>query len=666
MSPLPPLASRYGFAVLLTLATLCTLASASQRLHKGPSHGQAEVVLQGRTLTDAEYGAARRTSASSVSRALAPVGHYQTGARRIVDFALHLKRDILIWSELHDQDHAKLSSCNIVSRRRRTSLTLLGRNLDPSDFRPGVVLVIDAEDYEMCLRRNVPPMRGIDRSDRQIFVAIESARTGRRGAIRVFGTVTPGRKVVPEVDFAVHEYPEPETEAAMYTDTEYADEPHSPWSAHFAMPNAVHRMAHNTSLSLPSVSRFTLAEMERDIGEAAKVKISASVDVNIHSFKLRRLTKLEFTWKQDLSASLDASLEMKDGLLGSRRSGELVRWYIPKLSFKVKVPVIGRLSAGGFVGLNWVSELRAAVSASLKFKARYTRAEHVNARLLPPRYRAQLVASSKSGDGDVTVSASQGSSVAVRGFFGVRPVVGVGMKVRYRTLYWEKIKIRKLTWRGLFKKLWKVVKKLVPRWRWKNYSIEGNIGADFGLEVGAQAKTPAFPPYTRSGLKIGVCDSCHAVHGYINLKGKNFGMQSVVKGRIKGEVTFVSVLFQVRLGTLCALAQTCAASTPSPLPTAPSGTSTLPTATATPTATSATPVPSPTSTASTSPRHAVSRRPPVFTAPKRSLGRGPRVGCARRHSNGLLLPVRFLRRRRHSRASRRSSGRTRYYRDLCP
>lgn len=533
-----PRVCRCIFVTALLHLALLQLTDASLRLHKGPAPGQSEVVLRGRTVTDDDLPPASgsplpttgRSIIENVQRADAPT------TRRIVDFALHLKRDILIWNELK-QDGGTLHRCGLAAVSKSAGLVVSGKEIDASDFRKGVVLVLDAEDFELCLNRPLPRLPGIDAADNQVFLSINKVYSRPGGRVRLTATVVSGRNVVPKVDFAVHDRPEPEAEAAMHAKVEFEDEPHSRWSAHFAMPYTSDRTVSNSSLALPTTSRLSLYKKDIDIGSNAKLEIRVDANVDVQRFRFTRLKGLQFEWEQELSASISTSLVTENNILSSRkRTGELVRWYIPKLSFKVSIPIIGKLKTGGFIGVNWVSQLYVKTSASLSFSATYSRKELVKAQLLPPRYSMYSRGSKSSGRGDVNLNGSGGVGLTLSGFYGVRPVVGIGLTYTRKKLKWRR-------WRFRFVKTTK--------------SLSGELGADIGLQVTAGLKYPPYPAYTGSGLKVGVCSACHSVRGTLDLKGKDFGLQTVKNGVVKSETIFKRNLFEIRLGTLCVLRQVC-------------------------------------------------------------------------------------------------------------
>lgn len=194
-------------------------ASATTRLHRGPRSTRNEKLLKGRTatLTETEDAASRIIASAPV--------------RRIVDFTLHLRRDVLLYDELK-KDGLRLSKCRMyydarTDRYARSSFSVTGSRLDKSDFAVGAVFIVDESNFEPCLRREVPRIRNIDPDDSQMFLRIERFREVRAGAANLVTVFMPGKEVVPTVDINVHERPEPRAVATMLSDVEYADEPHS-------------------------------------------------------------------------------------------------------------------------------------------------------------------------------------------------------------------------------------------------------------------------------------------------------------------------------------------------------------------------------------------------------------------------------------------------------
>ena len=203
----------------------------------------------------------------------------------------------------------------------------------------------------------------------------------------------------------------------------------------------------------------------------------------------------------------------------------------------VRIPFVGSLRAGAFFGLDWVREISITHQATLTVAATYRKEQIATASIFPLRYSARNAGSSASGNGNLDVSTSLVGTISVRGFYGARPMVGVG--ITYTRKKWRR--------RG-----WKIYRVTESK------SVNGNLGADLGAELNmGYRRSPPFAAYSGSGAKIGVCSSCHALQGSLYLKGKRLSVQAIVNGRVTIEKMLVSQLFSVRVGTLCVIRRMC-------------------------------------------------------------------------------------------------------------
>lgn len=264
-------------------------------------------------------------------------------------------------------------------------------------------------------------------------------------------------------------------------------------------------------------------------GSVGTLTITAEATPRLHGFRLHRVKGLEFRWKQELSASLTATLQSKANMKSDKKTGELLKQTIPSLGFSIRIPVVGKCHAGGYVALNYVREMKITRTAKLSVQATYIKKQLVTAKVSSLSLDASDDGSSSSGSGGLEVEPNAAASLSISGFFGVRPVLGMGVTYERKRAFRKRIK----------------------------KSGSADIGADFGVALSADYKYPPFSPYSGSGFTIGQCSSCHAIQGGLSLKGKHLSLQVSKNGKKQKKRTLVRNLFETRLGTVCAVTQSC-------------------------------------------------------------------------------------------------------------
>lgn len=492
--------------------TLFVNTHAKTRLREGPRGSQPERVLHGYTKTDS-------------SPADRSAGGSGGGAPLIVDFAIHIMRDVVLWDEL-EKDGVMIQSCSFRPGTKYSRLKLSGSKLDLTDFNVGVIFAIEIGDFELNCMKPFRPVPGIDSSDNILFYKITQKIVLGPHAVILKLKLVPGKYVVPEVDFTVHE------ELPASSDGEdfaiYDDE---------LLPNTADKavLPLISNDTLPTAERFTPFKKSIFIARGATFFVNAGVRVRFFGFKIVRLTSLEFRWEQSLDAYLRASLNVKFPLQ-KNSFGEIRRVYIPRLNFRAAIPLVGKIQAGAFVALNYVVQLRARVKLQARINAKYKRHEVVTAKLTPARYTAVNKLSfgrGASSSGSVVVAAS--SSLSSVGFAGVRPVIGVGLT--YTTT--------RITFEGFKLKTMQVSK-----------SVDGNVGASVGAKLAVDYETRPFSRFFGKKLNA-VCNSCHSVRANLRFVGKSLSAQLVVAEEVKAEKVIAASLFNLDIGTFCLVRKPC-------------------------------------------------------------------------------------------------------------
>lgn len=502
----------YLSVLLIGILSLVLLppTQAKTRLHLGPRGHQPEKILRGFTTSIAD----------PTDRSGALLGE---STSQVVDFAIHIMQDILLWEELV-KDGVMFESCSFKPGSRFSQVRLSGSRLDITDFDLGVVFSIDKGDFELNCQMPVLSVPGIDDADNILFFKIINKVVKGPDTVLLSLQLVPGRFVVPEVDVWVREETvQPgKPEFAIFDD----DSDLSPSTGILIQPP----LSNNT---LPTVDRASAFRKTIRLGTGVTFNVNARVSVRLFSFKIVRLRSLEFRWEQTLSANLRAVLDVRQPFR-KNANGEISRFYIPRLSFRAGIPLVGKLQAGAFVGLDYVVEVLADVKLRARVSANFRRHEEVIAKLAPPGYRAVNKLSFRKrafSSGFITVESRR--SATVDGFAGVRPVIGVG-------LTYTRSKIA-------FKRFRPVI---------ESKSVDGRVGASFGARLTVGYRKPPFRPYQGKRFN-GICKSCHSVRASLRFIGKDLSAELVLAEEAKRTKVIVPFLFGIDLGTLCLIKSNC-------------------------------------------------------------------------------------------------------------
>lgn len=439
----------------------------------------------------------------------------------MIRFAAQLKRDVIVWDELQ-QDALRITACSRHPATRTATVRIQGSALDPSDFRVGAAFVISVEDWEQNCA-NVEPVLGIDEADDALFYVIEDVSVAG-SEVSCQMSIVPGRDVVPTVEVDVHNTPA--VKAGVPQRSVFFDDDTGALQA-LARQDYGQNIRQNDSL--PVVERPSVS-FSRDVRlfDGGFLKVDASISADINRFKIKRFFKTEVQWEQSLRASANAELNIDKQFEGST-GGEVFKKPIPKFGFSAKIPFVGRVRAGAFVEVAWVAELEVDTKVKIRFNAVHHLRQIVDARIAPPRYSSRnLPVPSSSGTSSFSFGENNEVDVGVIGFIGLRPAVSVEVSLGSK-------------------------------------GVGGNVGAKVGVEAATQAKSPPFAPLTsHSGLKLGNCNACHYLRGSMSVKGKDLAAQLVKNNKVEKEFVLVAELFEIRLGTLCAISATCPATTTTP------------------------------------------------------------------------------------------------------
>lgn len=301
-------------AVLFIVGTVPTVCTAKY-LHEGFTQPGKHAVLHGTTLA---------TSNDSASPSLTTQDSEVT--YHLVDFYIHLDRDVILWDELHQDgvalqcDASRLPSPGFptpsgrpekdIDIQRNTARPLLlgqyaftfrGSVIESSDFSTGTVFVIDNYNFERVCGKVVDAVPGVSEEDDTLFFEIFSVPSSGSTHVTVHARRVSGAEVAPLVDVSVHQNSVPET--ALPKQVVYEEDSLSVASRDLFAEEA---WANDT---IPHQARLTFScDRYVSLGTFGTLDLHGSVSADVTRFRLSRVSGLQFTWEQRLSASLTGTL----------------------------------------------------------------------------------------------------------------------------------------------------------------------------------------------------------------------------------------------------------------------------------------------------------------------------------------------------------------------
>lgn len=485
---------RLPCVVLISLFLAFFIGHADARTHmrSGPSANKPEVTLHGSAIVDSYWSPTAKT-------------------RKQVGWSAKLLKDVITWYDL-SADKISIKSCSAQH------VEFAGAMLDPTDYQPESVFVIDLADWESsCATPQV--QSGISEEDDVLFYEIKSVKNTESGLVNLEINRISGESVVPDVTLDVSEdqgtvVPDgTEGEVAIFGDDKAA---------------SVSRQA----ISLPTTSRALNLGKNSSLTTEVSLAFNAGVSASITGFRLRRLRGLKFAWTQGLAAEASATFSITKEVEVTR-DGRLIQIPVPKFGFRTRrIPFVGRASAGAFVRVDWVLELNAKTTVTASFDARREIRRSVEAKIFPPRFSTKPLKPLGENRQSSSLDFGAEAEASVTGFAGVRPSLGVEV--------------------ALGKK-----------------NAGGNIGVKLGLELATTIKSPPFEAVSGGGLKIGVCDKCHSLQGALDFRVKDLSLQLERNQRITEEIVLLEEILDINIATVCAIPATCGVSTipaPDPIP----------------------------------------------------------------------------------------------------
>lgn len=404
-------------------------------------------------------------------------------------------------------DKIRIKSCS------SKHVELEGSMLDPSDYQPGSVFVIDVMDWERnCAAPQV--QKGLPADDDVLFFKIKSLDNISENKISFAITRISGQSVVPEVVLDVEEGQGTRTPNGVPGEVEIFGDDQAASAARQA-------------ISLPTLFRPQDLSKNTTLTTGVSLDFNAGVSASISSFRLVRLIGLRFSWIQRLTAEASATFSVTRELEATR-TGLLLQAPVPGFGFRTpRIPFVGRASAGAFVRVDWVLELNAQTTVTAEFDIRREVRRKVEARIFPPSLSTKPLSPLSPNQQSSSLEFGAVAEASVNGFAGVRPALGVEVALGSK-------------------------------------SAGGNIGLKIGLELDTAIKTPPFQPLTSGGAKLGVCDQCHALRGELNIRIKDLSLQLERNGKVTSDIVLVANILDLNIAAVCAIPKPCFVSTITP------------------------------------------------------------------------------------------------------
>ena len=523
------LTQKYPIRLLLGVLFISQVFAIT-RLHKGPTDGQSERVLRGRTLSSA-------STEDIVSNDINKSPHE-------VDFSIHIKKDVILWNELV-RDDVRFKPCWFETAGTLSDITLAGKNLDVTDFKKDVVFAIEQEDLEFNCKSLFKGTAGIDKSDHVLFYMILDVNVINLRKIQLKMMLVPGKDVVPLIEFQVHE--DPALNETSFDGFELNDKVISN-SAQLSRTNEAREITEKDFF--PSFSRQVQVQVDKKliIAPGVAMEVSGSFNAHVFNFRILRLRELEVSWEQAYSTNIITKLKA-DVAFNDRKGGELSRNRIKSLKWEVDIPFLGMFKVRGFTFFDWFAELNSSADSQVHIDGVYRGHEEVTVSLNPPRYNAvSLLAPGSRISATAGLSYDGTGTFKSQGFFGVRPRIGISV-LRTRKRY--EFRDFKLV---SFK---------------EKARVRGDVGIRIGLDVQTALENPIFPPFSGSGPTLGFCADCHLVQAGLNFVGKDLRARLILNRHAFIEKVIVTNVFNRQILTACLVRQECPAAMPRITPQVP-------------------------------------------------------------------------------------------------
>lgn len=425
------------------------------------------------------------------------------GLPRIVEISARLMKDVLLWDELKE-DGVTIKQCARNTASGRARITFRRSGLDLSDLQVGSSFVISVKDWKAQCSL-VLPRAGIDENDDVLFYTIKKVKKRRNVGILIM-EITSGKDVIPSVRFNIRTATEADQEGRTRK-IEFYDDDNS------VRDMALQRNGHK-NISLPVLSRPSVSFSESvEIFPAVTLSVESSLDVSISNFELVRASSITVKWEQEINAMAGVELSVNEDVPTQEVSGELFKQFIPGFGLGIDLPLVGSFGFGATVTVDWIAEFGADTTVTASYDASYNLRQQVEAEVGNARITSveSLLSDPNSATGSFNFGEELSFSIGIDGFIGLRPSISVEASIG-------------------------------------SNSVSVDVGAKVGLQADVDVMFPTpFQPVS-SSRPLGMCDKCHHVRGAVNFVGTDLEAASQV---------LVSSLFEVNVGTLCAVVVAC-------------------------------------------------------------------------------------------------------------
>lgn len=443
-----------------------------------------------------------------------------TDLRRIADIETELNSDVVVFDETEEDDF-EIVECNFVKKGRQYVITIKGKDADKTDFDSGTTFIIGKAAWRERCPGLSPQSRRIPSQEQILFFKITSCSGETGNTLEVTMKPSFRRKAVGEVRYSVHNSMVNKRFVTKRVNFEKNEDDMK--ASRLAIPN--------NNLTLPTSTRASISFNEKynlivENGISASVSIGASAgvenfdgDFDIGFSGVSVKASFEAFFKATATAEL--SIEGKKSV---SYKNELFRESVPSLSYEISIPVVGDLTAGAFVSLDFIATLEAQILATYTASVEFEKRVKVTLELYPdPSVSSEVLTKTGNGNSALDTSSEADVGASITGFAGVVPAVGVGVSLG------------------------------------KVGSGSAEVSLRAGLEASIEASETPYSPVT-TGRTLGVCDKCHYVQGSIDAVGKDLKIAYDLFGE-DGSKELSDNAFEVSLGSLCAISSPCNANT---------------------------------------------------------------------------------------------------------
>lgn len=489
------------FAVLFFLATAAS--HARRYRHNGPSGDEVRKHIRGRVLSNVVEGTG--------------------GKMRLAEVNLDLLGSVVSFDELK-LDKIKVQDCVDVDEEKRTHFNLKAPDavtVDMQDFQAGTFFSISRNQWSASCNKNIPDFDDLPNIDPTLFFKItRSVQVDKM--VKLHARMVSRFSVIDgDINVKVlNEYVNPDTlpRKILFDDTEDGLE-------QSRMFSPVHQLLPTVSKASLSVNKNFDFQMSSAISATANFSLTTGIedfDINfgltykkVWFVKIPTGVKVYGDFDVVLEADAGAGLSVKT-VQTVDYDKQLYKQSIPSLGFSLDIPFIGDVGAGAFTAVDFVADVEAKLKADFSVFASVEKRERVSFKLFPSSsFSTSTITDTNSGKTAITSDAEYSASAELTGFAGLRPKVGLEIKIG------------------------------------SIGDAEVGLGISAGVEAAIKASTSGYRPVS-TGITVGVCDVNHRLQGGLSVLIKDLSLDYDVSFvGADGSISILDEVYRYKFLTYC-------------------------------------------------------------------------------------------------------------------